>query len=191
MKIVVYSVVLNQHQAPIADELWELTNHQFVFVELANLGDMKGGTEDYTSRPYLIRAWASPEAYTRAMELARTAECCVFSGVEALPFQKERLKEDLLSLEMGERWLKRGFKSLASPRLWKWLMAYYLNGWRNKPLYKLCCSAFCAGDHFKMGTFYNKCYKWGYFTKVDSAFEVEAPKLGASTSEILHTTLVV
>lgn len=185
MKIVIYSVVLNQHQAPVADELWEMTHHEFAFVELTNLGDTKGGTEDYSGRSYLIRAWASPEANAKAMELSRTAECCIFSGIEALPFQKERMKQGLLSFEMGERWLKRGLKSFASPRLEKWLIAYYLNGWSNKPLYKLCCSSFCAGDHYKMGTFNHKCYKWGYFTKVDSDFEVEAREQGASTSEII------
>ena len=184
MKIVIYSVVLNQHQAPVADELWEMTHHEFAFVELTNLGDTKGGTEDYSGRSYLIRAWASPEANAKAMELSRTAGCCIFSGIEALPFQKERMKQGLLSFEMGERWLKRGLKSFASPRLEKWLIAYYLNGWSNKPLYKLCCSSFCAGDHYKMGTFNHKCYKWGYFTKVDSDFEVEAREQGASTSEI-------
>jgi len=67
MKLVTYSVVLNQHQAPVADELWELTNHQFTFVELINLGDTKGGSEDYSNRPYLIRAWESPEANEKAM----------------------------------------------------------------------------------------------------------------------------
>lgn len=184
MKIVIYSVVLNQHQAPVADELWEITHHEFAFVELTNLGDTKGGTEDYSGRPYLIRAWASPEANAKAMELARTAKCCIFSGVDALPYQKERMKLGLLSFDMGERWLKRGIMSFASPRLWKWLTAYYLNGWRNMPLYKLCCSSFCAGDHYNMGTFNNKCYKWGYFTKVDNDFEVEAHEQGASTSEI-------
>ena len=79
MKIVTYSVVLNQHQAPVADELWELTNHQFVFVELVNLGDAKGGTEDYSKRPYLLRSWESDEKHNKAMELARTAACCIFS----------------------------------------------------------------------------------------------------------------
>lgn len=73
-----------------------------------------------------------------------------------------------LSFDMGERWLKKGWKSLASPRLLKWLSVYYLNGWKNKPLYKLCMSAFAAEDHYKLGTFRGKAYKWGYFTSVGS-----------------------
>ena len=166
MKIVFYSVVLNQHQAPVADELWELTNHQYTFVELVNLDEGKGGTEDYSTRPYLLRAWESEDAHVKAMELARTADCCVFSGIDALPYQRERMKYELLSFDMGERWFKHGYRSLASFRLWRWLIAYYGGGWRNKPLYKLCCSAFCASDHNILNTFKKKCFKWGYFTQV-------------------------
>ena len=173
MKIVTYSVVLNQHQAPVADVLWELTNHQFVFVELINLGDAKGGTEDYSQRPYLLRAWESDENRNMAMELACTADCCIFSGVDSLPYQKERLKLGLFSFDMSERWLKHGWKSLASPRLLTWLWAYYLGGWKHKPLYKLCMSDFAANDNYSMGTFKGKAYKWGYITKVERN-EVEA-----------------
>ena len=169
MKLVFYSVVLNHHQAPVADEFYKLLGDEYCFVELINLGDTKGATDDYSKRPYLLRAWESTEAHEKALELARTAECCVFAGTDALPYEKERMKFGLISFEMGERWLKHGIKSLASPRLVKWLMAYYLGSWRHKPLYKLCCSAFCAKDHYALGTFKDKCYKWGYFTKVETS----------------------
>lgn len=180
MKLVIYSVVLNQHQAPVADELWDLTQHDFVFVELINLGDAKGGAEDYSKRPYLLRAWEKTENRVKAMHLARTADCCIFGGVDSLPYQKERMKYGLFSFEMGERWLKHGWKSLASPRLLKWLMAYHFGGWRHKPLYKLCMSAFAAKDHYLLGSFKGKCYKWGYITKVE---KVEASP-DVSTSSI-------
>lgn len=188
MQIVFYSVVLNQHQAPVADLLWELTQHNYVFVELKQSAENKGGTEDYSNRPYLLRAWESQSKKAKAMELAMTADCCVFAGIESLPFEKERLKRGLLSFEMGERWLKYGFKSLASPRLLKWLMAYYLGGWGKKPLYKLCCSAFCKLDHKKLKTFDEKCYKWGYFTKVNETIEIEAP-CDFSSSDTIHTLM--
>lgn len=168
MKLVFYSVVLNHHQAPVADELFKLLGDDFCFVELINLGDSKGG-EDFSKRPYLLRAWDSPEAHAKAMEFARTAECCVFGGVDALPFEQERMRLGLLSFDMGERWLKKGWKNLASRRLWQWLKAYYFSGWKHKPLYKLCMSAFAADDHYKVGTFKYKAYKWGYFTKVNSS----------------------
>ena len=169
MKIIFYSPILNNHQANVADELWELTSHNYCFVELANLqGEhRKGDMHDYGSRPYLLRAWESAQAWERAMELARTADVCVFSGVQALPFQRERLKLGLLSFDMSERWLKRGLVNLFSPAIFKMFLAYYLGGWKHKPLYKLCCSAFAAGDHRKLGMYSGRCFKWGYFTRVE------------------------
>lgn len=168
MNLVFYSIVLNQHQAPLAEALWECTNHSFCFVELANVGasHRKGDTNDYSSCPYLLRAWESAECFQKAMELARTAECCVFGGTLALPFQKERMKLGMLSFDMGERWLKKGMINLCSPAIAKMFVAYWLGGWSKKPLYKLCMSAYAKGDHEKLGMYKGKCYKWGYFTQV-------------------------
>ncbi len=166
MRIVFFSVVLNHHQAPVADALWRLCDRQYTFVELTPLADAKGAVSDYSQRPYLLRAWESDKAYAKAMELAKTAAVCVFSGVASLPFETARMRLGRLSFDMGERWLKRGWKSLLSPNLLKWRLAYTLGGWGRKPLYKLCCSAFCAADHYRLHTFRNKCYKWGYFTSV-------------------------
>lgn len=190
MKIIFYSPILNNHQANVADELWELTGHSYCFVELANLqGEhRKGDTHDYSSRPYLLRAWESEEARERAMELARTADVCVFSGVQALPFQRERLKLGLLSFDMSERWLKRGLVNLFSPAIFKMFLAYYLGGWKHKPLYKLCCSAFAAGDHRKLGMYSGRCFKWGYFTRVEK-IDVEASR-DVSTSNAEATPLM-
>ena len=104
MKLVFYSLILNNHQANVADELWNLTGHNYYFVELANLQaeHRKGDSYDYSDRPYLLRAWQSKKNYSKAMELAQTAECCVFSGVQALPFQKIRMKRGLLSFDAGQ-----------------------------------------------------------------------------------------
>ena len=184
MKVVFFSVILNNHQANVADELWALTGHSYCFVELANLQaeHRKGDTHDYSDRPYLLQAWKSEEAYSKAMNLARTAECCVFSGVQALPFQKERMKLGLFSFDMSERWLKRGLINLFSPAILKMFLAYHFGCWSRKPIYKLCCSAFAAGDQRKLGTYRGRCYKWGYFTRVEK-FDVEAAS-DVSTSNI-------
>ena len=165
--IVFYSVILNHHQVPVADELWTLCNGEYRFVELMQpREEINKGGRKYDDRPYLIRAWNGEAEKAEAMRLAVTAEVCVFGGDLALPYQKARLKKNLLSFEVGERWLKRGWKNLFSPRLIKMIGAYYLYGWRNKPLYKLCASAYAANDQYLLGTFKGKCFKWGYFTEV-------------------------
>lgn len=168
IEIVFYSVVLNHHQISVADALWDMTGHHYTFVELSDLKDSKGAASDYSARPYLLKSWESEVAYNKAMALAKTADVCVFSGIESLEFEKERMKAGLLSFDMGERWLKHGLKNLLSPRLLRWLWSYYTGNWKDMPLYKLCCSAFCAGDQYRLGTFKGKCYKWGYFTNVDN-----------------------
>ena len=184
MKLVFYSIILNNHQANVADEFWGQLGNDYRFVELVepNEGNAKGGTDDYASRPYLIKAWKSEEEWQEAMRLACSADCCVFSGLQALPFQNERMKRGLLSFDMSERWLKRGWVNLFSPVIFRMWLAYQMGGWRRKPLYKLCCSAFAADDQYKVATFNGRCYKWGYFTKVDK-FDVEASS-DVSTSNI-------
>jgi glycosyltransferase involved in cell wall biosynthesis len=166
MKLVFYSLVLNHHQACVADELYKLLGEDYAFVETARCMDNKGAIEDYSTRPYLVRSWESKKVYEKAMSLALNAEVCVFSGYEALPFEKARMKKGLFSFDMGERMLKRGWLNLISLKIIKMVMAYHIGGWRKKPLYKLCCSAFAASDQYKLKTFENKCYKWGYFTEV-------------------------
>lgn len=166
MKLVFYSLVLNHHQACVADEFYKLLGGNYAFVETARCMDNKGVTEDYAARPYLVRSWETKKAYEKAMTLALNAEVCVFSGFEALPFEKARMRKGLLSFDMGERMLKRGWLNLASTRIIKMVMAYHLGGWSKKPLYKLCCSAYAASDQYKLKTFQGKCYKWGYFTEV-------------------------
>lgn len=170
MKIVIYSIILNQHQAPVADQLWEMVGDEFCFVELTKPTDehRKGGTDDYSKRPYLLRAWESGNNRERAMVLAQTAECCVFASVKALPYAKERMRRGLLSFDMSERWLKQGWKNLLSPVILKMWLAYRRGGWAEKPVYKLCCSAFAAADHQKLGMYKERCFKWGYFTNVNA-----------------------
>lgn len=173
MKLVFYSLVLNHHQACIADEFYRLFGDNYAFVETAECHDGKGAKDDYSKRPYLLKAWKSSESYKKAMEYAQTAEVCVFGGYEALPFEKARMLKGLLSFDMGERMLKRGWLNLVSPRIMKMVLAYHLGRWGKKPMYKLCMSAFAARDQYKLKSFKNRCYKWGYFTSVDEDFSVE------------------
>ena len=166
MKLVFYSLVLNHHQVYVADEFYNHLGDDYAFVETTSFTDKKGGTEDYSERPFLIRAWESKSFYSKAMSLALNAEVCVFSGYESLPFQKARMSKGLLSFDMGERMLRRGLISLISPRILKMIMSYHICGWGKKPLYKLTCGAFVASDQYKLRSFKEKCFKWGYFTEV-------------------------
>lgn len=183
MKLVFYSIVLNHHQACLADEFYKILGDDYVFVETAECSDAKGATEDYSTRPYLLKAWESDEAWGEAMDLAISAEVCVFGGIEALPFEKARIKKGMLSFDMGERMLKRGCLNLCSPRILKMIVAYHVGGWRKKEVYKLCMGAFVKQDQYKLQSFRGKCYKWGYYTHVGMDYDVEDAILRSSSIE--------
>ena len=184
-KLVFFNNSLNHHQVNVADEFYKLLGNDYAYVctidpEKAGL---KGGS-DYSTRPYCIIAASSSDNYNKAMSLALEAEVCVF-GAESLSFAIERAKNNPkgLSFELSERWLKRGWINVLSPRFRTWWMAY-MRYFRKANFYKLCASAFAAGDHYKLHTYRGKCFKWGYFTHVEEDFDVEASKQDASTSEI-------
>ncbi|WP_303011257.1 glycosyltransferase [uncultured Bacteroides sp.] len=183
MRLVFYSIILNHHQVCVADEFYRILGKDYIFVELTKCNQNKGATEDFSMRPYLIQAWKSTDNYDKAMQLVRIAEVCVFSGYESLPFQKIRMKLGLLSFDMGERWLKKGVINLVSPRILKMFLAYHIGGWKNKTIYKLCCSAFARQDMNFLGMYKEKCYKWGYFTNVDKDFTFRLSKQDVSSSK--------
>lgn len=189
MTIVYFSNFINHHQANVADELYKLTNGNYVFVELCPIYDwlLKGGYSDLSSRPYVLQAWKNQNNMNRAMKLLYSADVALFSCPEAWKYEALRAKTGRLTFDVGERWLKRGWMNLASPRLQKYFW-YYYTVFAHKNVYKLCSSAFACRDHYKMHSFKNRCYKWGYFTKVDEGFKVGSSD-DVSTLENVHTLM--
>lgn len=174
MKIAIYSTMLSLHQTHVADEFYKICGDDFRFFELRKNADaQKASFVDITVRPYLVKVWENDFARKEAMKWALSADVARFSNDEAVfPYLKARLNKNLLSFEVGERWLKRGIVNLLSPRLLRNVWHYH-SLFRNKPFYKLCASAYATNDQYLMGTFKGKCYKWGYFTKIENKI---APK---------------
>ena len=184
MTIAFYSNYINHHQVFLADEFYRLTDGNYYFVETTPVPEFrkKMGYQDYSSRPYVIQAWKNEKDLEFANKLCVEADVVMFGGATTLPFFIKRAKAGKLSFEVSERWLKRGIINILSPRLIE-NMWYYHTLFKYKPVYKLCCSAFSTADQYKLQSYKNKCYKWGYFTKVDEDFEVETSTQDVSTSE--------
>lgn len=184
MKIVFYCNFLNHHQVLVADELYKQLGGDYVFVATLprNEKELKGGA-DYSTRPYCILAGESQEEHDRALNLARTADVCVFGACsQEYAVERARQKDCGLSFEMGERWLKRGWINVLSPTLRQWWMNY-MRYYHNKPFYKLCSSAFVAKDDNRLGAYRGRHFKWGYFTGVKTDINVEVSP-DVSTTEI-------
>ncbi len=174
MKIVYYGNTLNRHQAYLADALYDITNGDYKYIETvpptsANKTEGKKAVE----RSYVFRAYESQETWQEAIRMAKDADVALF-GACSLQFEVARmnLNEPGLAFEVSERWLKRGWVNLFSPRLLSNMWHYHVGRWKKKPIYKLCSSAYGAGDQYKLFSFKDRCYKWGYFTNVVDALDV-------------------
>ena len=168
MKLALYINYLNHHQAFLADAFFEVLGKEFVCICTKPKSDseLKGGY-DYSNREYCIDATSSIETYNDSMTYAREADVCIF-GADSYEFAVERAKNNRagLSFEVGERWLKRGVINVLSPRFLKWLYLYYVY-FRKGNFYRLCASAFAAKDVNFVGAYINRCFRWGYFIKVN------------------------
>lgn len=169
MKLAFFTNYLNHHQVMLADELYKQLDNEFAFVASVPVDSslLKGGQDYSTKRDYCVKAYASEQEREYAMLLAREAEVCVF-GADAMTYEIERAKNGKgLSFEICERWLKKGWLNLASPRLLKWLLNYH-RYFRKAGFYRLCASAYCKDDDTKLMAYKGHTYKWGYFTSVGS-----------------------
>lgn len=171
MKLAYYVNYINHHRIVLAEEFYKLLGDDFVLIATRPFDpkELKGG-EDYSKRTYCLLAAESDVNYALAMKYAREAEICSFSTAASV-FAIERAKhgrKDGVVFETGERWLKKGLINLLSPRLLKWWWTYQII-YRKAGFYKLCASAYAATDHYNMLTYRNRCYKWGYFTRVETS----------------------
>lgn len=186
MIIVYVSNFLNHHQKLVADILYSTEGIDYTFVETIPMYNWlkEGGYTDYSREPYVLKAWENIENKQKTIDLVLAADVAIFSCPESLPYQVIRAKTGKLTFDVSERWLKRGWLNLASPRLLKYLW-FYFTVFKHKRVYKLCSSAFACDDHYKLHSFKNRCYKWGYFTKVDRNLDIETPGIthrnGSST----------
>lgn len=162
--IVFISNFFNHHQKPLADQIFRLTSGEFRFIEQYPMPNSfkTSGYAELDNSTYVIRAWQNEIV---ANELLEEADVVLFGNIENYTPIIKRLNKGKLTFEVGERWLKKGWINIFSPRLIKsqWL---YHTAFYNKPLYRLCASAYAANDMYAMRSFKGKCFKWGYFTEI-------------------------
>ena len=169
MTITYFSCFINHHQVWVADELSRITNGNYRFVCVEEMPETfkKNGYADYFSRDYVVRAYTK-EGHREANQLAEESDVVIFGGHEDVQeYRTVRLRTGRLTFECGERWLKRGWLNLLSPRLLKAQWRYHTKYYKAPNYYALCISAYGAGDYRKLHSFVGKCFKWAYFTEVD------------------------
>ena len=172
--IVFVSNFYNHHQRPLANELYKLTGGRFRFIERMEMpaSFKHSGYGENADSTIVIKSWASEENKKLADDIILNYDVLINGGEDIFPLINKRLKKGLITFEVGERWFKKGYKNLLSPRLIKSQLYYHLNYYK-RPYYHLNASAYAANDLAFLHAFKNKMYKWGYFTEIPKDFDKE------------------
>lgn len=173
---------VHHHQLPLADEFYRIVGESYHYIATQQLPEwlIKGGYDPTLDRPYIIRTYLSESYMTRARQLIDQSDV-VIMGDSPLDWAVKRNKEGKVTFYFTERIYKNHTPWLKLPRH---AFLNYKKYGRYKNTYLLGASAFASRDFALTGCFIGRSFKWGYFTKVDSSIEIEAPALGALTSVI-------
>ncbi len=189
MKIVFVSNFMNHYQITLSDELYRLTNGGYIFIETTKLPESfkkNSGFVDF-ERDYIVRAWKNDSERQRAIGLAREADVVIGSdGRGNIPYIKDRLKNNKLTFDCSERPLKKGWINMFSPANIITQFYYHLFFY-NKAFYKLCTSAYCANDLYRMHSFKDRCYKYGYFPKIE---DIDVDEVIKAKKEHKHIKII-
>lgn len=167
MKIVFISNYFNHHQKPLSDALYSIPGIDYSFVATERIPDFRRdlGYKEI-SADYVIDVTKSEDNKKIAKDAALNADVAIFIGGGVEEYELPRLKQKKLTFEYSERRFKKGYVNLLSPNLIRHQMMYYAYG-KKAPLYMLCSSAYAANDFYFMHSFIDRCFKWGYFTRVE------------------------
>lgn len=166
MTITFLTNLVNHHQIYVADELYRYYGTDYTYVSFEALPNWlrKGGYQEL-KRPYILNAYESENNRIKAEILAYESDVVIIGSAPEYLVEK-RLKENKITFHYSERWFKHISCRLLSPRLWIHIFNNHVR-YRNKKSYMLCASAFTAHDVNMVFAYPHKCFKWGYFTKVD------------------------
>ena len=175
---------VHHHQLPLADEFFGLIGDNYRYIATSRLPEwlIKGGYDPSLERPYIIRTYLSDDDMKEARNLIDNSDVVIY-GAAPDEWVYERKRNNKVTFHFSERWLRKINLHAISPRALYNIYRNYFK-FRNKRTYMLCASAYTAQDVHRYGCFPQKCFKWGYITKVDESFKVEDLKRVASTPEI-------
>lgn len=166
MTITFITNFINHHQVPVADELYKALGHDYTFVATQPIPDnfVANGYPDYSNKEYLLKAYESLDLRKKAERIVLSSDVVIIGSANE-DYIVDRLNNNKITFRYSERWFKTGLYHLISPRALYYYIAHHTK-YRNKNLYMLCASAYTPNDVSKIFAYPNKCYKWGYFTKV-------------------------
>jgi glycosyltransferase involved in cell wall biosynthesis len=125
---------------------------------------IKLGWTDDSNQEWLVKAWTSKSAYTKAIDLILSADVVVW-GFAPVSMINRRVEAGKLTFRYTEREFKRGRWRILDPRVFKWI--FNIIKFSNKKNYHLLSvGPYCAEDFRFLRAFKNKMWRWGYFPEM-------------------------
>lgn len=159
--IVYISTYLNHHNKPLCDALYQLTSGRFRYVATSRVSEWRqkmGFTGLVTE--YMLD-YTVFENRSNIQQFVDAADVVVIGASEPYSLIANRLKTGKLTIRSSERLFKTTSRYLKAPIHW-------LNCFKTRNCHMLCNSAFTERDYTLLGFYRKRCYKWGYFTEVES-----------------------
>ena len=157
---------VNHHQIYVADEFYKVLGSKYRYIATEpTLQEFIASGYPELDRPYITRAYL-PGIDMDAIQNDIDNADVVIIGSAPDSYVKSRLNQNKITFHYSERWFKKISYHIFSPRLWKYIYEYHFK-FRNFRSYMLCASAFTSKDVNSVFCYPHKCFKWGYFPKVD------------------------
>ncbi len=167
MTLTFITSIINHHQVPLADEFYNKLGNSYTYITTEQTPDylIKGGYDGLIEKKYLLKAYENSANFDLAFKIVTDSDIVIIGSAPEF-FIRERLEKNKLTFRYSERYIKKLDYHILSPRIWwNWYNLHTRNRYKN--LYMLCASAFAVNDMNLIFAYPNKCYKWGYFTKVE------------------------
>lgn len=165
MKIVFITNMMNHHQKPVADYLYQQFGTDYHFVTMMPIPKkfLEVGYKNNDSCPFIL-PYYKEENKNLIKRLIVEADVVIMGGTHVEELINLRVQTGKLFLFYSERWHKRIRSYFVLP-------LRYLNGYvyhrftrfNHLNTYMLCASSFVPNDCRWAFAFKNKTYKWGYF----------------------------
>lgn len=174
MKVALFSSTLNHHQLPFCLEMEKLLGKgNFIFVSSMPLSEdrISIGFPDLNNQyDFVLKSFENTESYQQAYELALNCDVAIF-GVAPEKFIITRIKQNKITFRYQERLFKNSRWQILKP----WVLSRIILNhakYNHKRLFMLCASAFTAGDYGLGFAYRNKCFRFGYFPRLN-IFDIE------------------
>lgn len=155
---------INHHQIQLADALYKKLNGRYAFIETVPMEAERKemNWDSHFERPYIIRAYASPEQLRSAENAIQNSDLVIIGAAPDALVRERILKNHKITFKYAERLDKPAISGKFTLRRRLGALYRALQNGTNRG-YLLCAGAFASYDFLRCGLFFGRAYKWGYF----------------------------